>query len=405
MLEITAGYFGCESQSGYKKWVNGNNYQHSTETFGILPFDGEAQNQLSMLPYHHTFALEQKAQHHYLSERQGTHFSVLPIHTQSEHALFQLYTHSSHHFSGRQGPNFTALACEMNAHADGMTIFYKVNMIFWVSASLLRSLPEAFRTSQQLLQDMAWLHKWKEIYRSKPVCKQTYPITPCITHWHTTIYSNCNTQATCGDRVTTNQSHTCAKFRRSQPMVVAEDAYRPSSQPVCNTTSVWRSATTTSSNVKRNFRQALRWNGPDWFGHNCAQEEEGSYLHTVLLQGLSWSLECSKVSMEDSGGAWWHIKWKNVITRGESMVLCCQGACRCSLRLYKAVFNASSSFSLSWSYGWLKSHGILILFMFTSISSLWSCAALILVVIFLILPCPIDPHSHLPLMPLADSWF
>ena len=129
LLEITAGYFGCDSQGGYGKWVNGNNYQRTTESFGILPFDGAAQNCLSMLPYHHTFALEQKVRHRYLSERQGTRFSVLPIHTQSERALFQLYARSSHHFTSAQGPNFAALAREMNAHADGLTIFYKVTAI------------------------------------------------------------------------------------------------------------------------------------------------------------------------------------------------------------------------------------------------------------------------------------
>lgn len=129
LLEMTAGYFGCDSQGGYGKWVNGNNYQRTSESFGILPFDGAAQNRLSMLPYHHTFALEQKVRHRYLSERQRTRFSVLPIHTQSERALFQLYARSSHHFTSAQGPNFAALACEMNAHADGLTIFYKVTAI------------------------------------------------------------------------------------------------------------------------------------------------------------------------------------------------------------------------------------------------------------------------------------
>ena len=129
LLEITAGYFGCDLQGGYGKWVNGNNYQRTSESFGILPFDGAAQNRLSMLPYHHTFALEQKVRHRYLSERQRTRFSVLPIHTQSERALFQLYARSSHHFTSAQGPNFAALACEMNAHADGLTIFYKVTAI------------------------------------------------------------------------------------------------------------------------------------------------------------------------------------------------------------------------------------------------------------------------------------
>ena len=107
--------------------MNGNNYKRSTESFGILPFDDGVQLQLSMLPYHHTFALEHKMRHRYLSKRQGTRFAVLPVHTQSEHALFQLYANTSPQFSGPCGPDFAALASNMNDHADGLTIFYKVS--------------------------------------------------------------------------------------------------------------------------------------------------------------------------------------------------------------------------------------------------------------------------------------
>lgn len=109
--------------------MNGNNYKPSTESFGILPFDDGARLQLSMLPYHHTFASEQKMRHRYLSERQGTRFAVLPVHTRSEHALFQLYADTSPQFSGPRGPNFAALASDMNDHADGLTIFYKVSSV------------------------------------------------------------------------------------------------------------------------------------------------------------------------------------------------------------------------------------------------------------------------------------
>ncbi|KAF8419486.1 hypothetical protein L210DRAFT_3766619 [Boletus edulis BED1] len=126
LVEMTAGYFNQDPSSGHGKWVNGNNYKHTNESFGVLPFTKSVQRKLSMLPYHHTFAQEQKIHHRYLSERQETRFAVLPIHTRSERALFQLYADTSPHFSSSSGPNFTLLASDMNSHADGHTIFYKL---------------------------------------------------------------------------------------------------------------------------------------------------------------------------------------------------------------------------------------------------------------------------------------
>jgi hypothetical protein len=39
LLEATSRYFNRDPQVGYGQWVNGNNHKHTTESFGILPFD------------------------------------------------------------------------------------------------------------------------------------------------------------------------------------------------------------------------------------------------------------------------------------------------------------------------------------------------------------------------------
>jgi len=127
LLEATSRYFNRDPQVGYGQWVNGNNYKRTTESFGILPFDDNTQKHFSMLPYSRVFAEEQKIRHRFLSERQGTRFAVLPIHTRSERAIFQLYANTSPHFARSESPNFTALASDMNMHADGLSTFYKVS--------------------------------------------------------------------------------------------------------------------------------------------------------------------------------------------------------------------------------------------------------------------------------------
>ena len=65
-------------------WVNGREYERSTESFGVLPLDESARSRFGMLIYHPTFAIEKKIRHHYLAKMQHTHIAVLPIHTSHE---------------------------------------------------------------------------------------------------------------------------------------------------------------------------------------------------------------------------------------------------------------------------------------------------------------------------------
>ena len=108
-------------------WVNGNEYQQSAETFGILPLAEDMRVKLGMSPYHHTYATETKIRHRYLAEHQQTRVAVLPIHTQQERSLYRLLVKQQNGlFSGTKQPNWVAVACEWSKYADGLHIFYKV---------------------------------------------------------------------------------------------------------------------------------------------------------------------------------------------------------------------------------------------------------------------------------------
>lgn len=98
------------------------------EPFGILAFDDDTLRRSGMLPFSSTFVKENKIRYERLSWMQGTLFAVLPVHSREERALFQAYAESSPLFDGPQQPDFTALASHMNAHADGVRVFYKVRV-------------------------------------------------------------------------------------------------------------------------------------------------------------------------------------------------------------------------------------------------------------------------------------
>ena len=108
-------------------WVNGNEYEQSTETFGILPLSEAMHTKLGMLPYHNIHARETKIHHHYLAQCQQTRVAVLPVHTQQEWSLYRLLVKQSNGlFSGTKQPNWVAVAVEWSKYADGIHIFYKV---------------------------------------------------------------------------------------------------------------------------------------------------------------------------------------------------------------------------------------------------------------------------------------
>jgi hypothetical protein len=108
-------------------WVNGNDYERSGESFGILPLSEATRVKLGMLAYHPNFARDKKIRHRYLAQQQKTRMAILPVHTTEERALFRLLVQRSDGlFSGPNQPNWVAVAVEWNKASNGVHIFYKV---------------------------------------------------------------------------------------------------------------------------------------------------------------------------------------------------------------------------------------------------------------------------------------
>jgi hypothetical protein len=110
-------------------WVNGNDYQDAGETFGILRFDATVCETYCMLPYDSQTAHEMATCHQWLSDRQGTLFAVVPVHTREEQDIFSLLMETSKAFTGRAEPNWVHLASEWSSHCNGKTVFYKVSFL------------------------------------------------------------------------------------------------------------------------------------------------------------------------------------------------------------------------------------------------------------------------------------
>lgn len=108
-------------------WVNGMNYEKTTEIFGILPIPRSLKNETGMQDYNPALLTVQKSRHNFLAKAHATLFAVLPVHTREEKALYSALVRTSSHFdTGKKEPNWTAIAMEWTSHCDGVKIFYKV---------------------------------------------------------------------------------------------------------------------------------------------------------------------------------------------------------------------------------------------------------------------------------------
>ncbi len=109
-------------------WVNGNDYEPSCKSFGILPLSVPVQERLGMLPYHHKFATDTHMHHTRLACQQGTRIAILPIHTPEERAVFRtIVKRQNGEFSKPSKPNWITVARQWMDYADGQKVFYKVN--------------------------------------------------------------------------------------------------------------------------------------------------------------------------------------------------------------------------------------------------------------------------------------
>ncbi|KAG6815447.1 hypothetical protein H0H93_009785, partial [Arthromyces matolae] len=108
-------------------WVNSNDYEQSSESFGILPLSVVTQTQLGMLEFQQDYAVKEKIRHLRLAYLQKTRVAILPVHTSQERALFTLLIQEkTGMFTSETQPNWIALACTWSQHCDGKTIFYKL---------------------------------------------------------------------------------------------------------------------------------------------------------------------------------------------------------------------------------------------------------------------------------------
>jgi len=162
LLDILSTRFTTlPADSNFSGWVNGNQYERSTEVFGILPLPQQTRVQLGLLDFHPLFAKKHDIKHAYLAQQQNARTAVLPVHTKAERWLFAFLVSETHGlFSGLREPDWGAVAARWAAHADGKTIFYKVRQLMNLRGELLTwlKLPEHLKS---------YWKKWQENVNEK----------------------------------------------------------------------------------------------------------------------------------------------------------------------------------------------------------------------------------------------
>jgi len=110
-------------------WINGLLYQPTSEVSGLLPIPASIHMVAGLQPM--ISDPTSKILHRYLSNRQGTLFAVIGVHTIDEKKLFSRLMREDPSFNwNKQEPDWKAAVQVWNIkYADGKTIFYKVRVI------------------------------------------------------------------------------------------------------------------------------------------------------------------------------------------------------------------------------------------------------------------------------------
>lgn len=109
-------------------WVNRNDYEPSSESFGILLLSVPVQEKLRMLPYHNEFALNTHTHHGHLVLTQGTQIVILSIHTPEKRVIFcALVKWPNIKFTKLMKTNWIIVAYQWMDYANGQKVFYKVH--------------------------------------------------------------------------------------------------------------------------------------------------------------------------------------------------------------------------------------------------------------------------------------
>lgn len=138
-------------------WVNGNNYQRTTEIFGVLPMSKPQKARLGMHDFNGEFAKAMKTRYQHLAIQQNTLVAVVPVHTKAERALFRAMIAVSGKegegqglFNGKSQPNWETVAAQWNEHGDGREIFYKVSFYLQIKIEVWQCSPWSQKLPEHL---------------------------------------------------------------------------------------------------------------------------------------------------------------------------------------------------------------------------------------------------------------
>lgn len=110
-------------------WTNGNLYEKSPESFGIVALAQSVRDESGMRQF--AMDLDQKQPQAFLAMRQGTALPVLPVHTKEEYLLFQeLVSNASHTEQGSGKIKWGTVLVSWNRSAETReNVFYKVSVL------------------------------------------------------------------------------------------------------------------------------------------------------------------------------------------------------------------------------------------------------------------------------------
>lgn len=104
-------------------WINGNLYEPTTETIGILAVPESLRHDYNMAGFDDELA-DKKQKHRYLAQMQGTRKAILPVHTEEEKKIFRDMMADSSVFAAC---HWKKAAPKWNERAETNTgLFYKV---------------------------------------------------------------------------------------------------------------------------------------------------------------------------------------------------------------------------------------------------------------------------------------
>ena len=139
-MDLTSSYF---EKLPVNRWMNGDSYVRTTESFGILPIPEEQRTKLGMYPFNSQFTKDQKIRHQYLAEKQNTQLATLPIHTKPERLLFKAMLIGSQ--VAQREPNWENFARDWNAHCNQAEIYYKARL-FIILVTVFHTQAESHQT-------------------------------------------------------------------------------------------------------------------------------------------------------------------------------------------------------------------------------------------------------------------